>query len=91
MEGIRPQEWAPHQIDRTRRILESVDVVAFSIQMGMPNKGCSLDHLDGRFGYVRMEDALAYNWRVFDYKTDELHGQYQNLDELIAGGWKVST
>lgn len=68
-----------------------MDVVAFSFDCSGVNKGCTLNHLDGRYGYITLEDALADNWRIFDYKTDELLGVYDSIDGVIEGGWKVST
>jgi hypothetical protein len=84
-------EWRKDQQELTRDILERVDVVAFSFDMSGVNKGCTLDHLDGRYGYISLEDALADDWRVFDYQTDELLGTYDSIDAVIEGGWKVST
>lgn len=89
MENIK--EWRKDQKELTKDILERVDVVAFSFDCSGVNKGCTLDHLDGRYGYITKEDALAYNWRIFDYKTDELLGTYDSIDGVIKGGWKVST
>jgi len=84
-------EWRKDQKELTRDILERVDVVAFSFDMSGVNKGCTLNHLDGKYGYIGLEDALAYNWRVFDYETDELLGTYNSIEAVIEGGWKVST
>lgn len=84
-------EWRKDQKDLTKDILERVDVVAFTFDISGVNKGCTLDHLDGRYGYISLEDAMVYNWRIFDYKTDELLGTYDSIDAVIEGGWKVST
>jgi len=84
-------EWREDQKELTRDILERVDVVAFSFDVSGVNKGCTLDHLDGRYGYISLQDALSYNWRIFDYKTDELLGTYDSIEAIIEGGWKVST
>jgi len=84
-------EWREDQKYLTRDILERVDVVAFSFDMSGVNKGCTLNHLDGRYGYISLDDALADNWRVFDYETDELLGAYDSIEAVIEGGWKVST
>ncbi|MFA5546298.1 MAG: hypothetical protein WDA14_11670 [Sphaerochaetaceae bacterium] len=89
MENIK--EWRKDQKELTKDILERVDVVAFSFDCSGVNKGCTLNHLDGRYGYITLEDALADNWRIFDYKTDELLGVYDSIDGVIEGGWKVST
>lgn len=88
---VDKDEWREDQKELTRDILERVDIVAFTFDVSGVNKGCTLDHLDGRYGYISLEDALAYNWRIFDYKTDELLGTYDSIDAIIAGGWKVST
>jgi hypothetical protein len=84
-------EWRKDQKKLTRDILERVDVVAFSFDMSGVNKGCTLNHLNGKYGYISLEDALANNWRVFDYETDELLGTYDSIEAVIEGGWKVST
>lgn len=88
---VDKDEWRDDQKELTRDILERVDIVAFTFDVSGINKGCTLDHLDGRYGYISLEDALAYNWRIFDYKTDELLDSYDSIDAIIAGGWKVST
>jgi hypothetical protein len=84
-------DWRPDQRSLTRRIIENLDVPAFSFQMGGPNKGCMLNHLNGRTGYLSLADAMADTYRVFDYETDELLGTYNDVDDLINKGWKVST
>lgn len=84
-------EWSKDQKELTRDILERVDIVAFSFDTSGVNKGCTLNHLDGRYGYINLQDALSYNWRIFDYKTDKLLGTYDSIDDVIEGGWKVST
>ena len=84
-------QWRKDQQDYTRQVIFNVEVVPFTVQWGGLNKGCCLDHLDGRFGYITLEDAMDCNYRVFDYKTDTLLNSYQSLDELIEDGWKVST
>jgi len=59
MENIK--EWRKDQKELTKDILERVDVVAFSFDCSGVNKGCTLNHLDGRYGYITLEDALADN------------------------------
>jgi len=88
---LNPTPWRKDQKELTRDILERVDVVAFSFDCSGVNKGCTLDHLDGRYGYIKLGDALAYNWRIFDYETDELLNSYDSISSIIEGGWKVST
>ena len=58
--------WREDQKELTREILESVDVIAFSFDFSGVNKGCTLDDLDGRYGYISTQDALDYNWRIYD-------------------------
>jgi hypothetical protein len=81
-----PNSWRKDQKELTRDILERVDVVAFSFDMSGNNKGCTLDHLDGRYGYITLEDALADHYRIFDYETDELLDSYDSIDGVIEGG-----
>ncbi|HZJ88693.1 MAG TPA: hypothetical protein VFC80_06035 [Sphaerochaeta sp.] len=83
--------WREDQKELTRDILERVDIVSFSVDAAGISKGCRMDHLDGSHGYVTLEDALAYRWRVFDHASDVLLGTYDSIDALLAGGWKVST
>lgn len=85
------KEWREDQKELTRDILTRVDVVAFSFDISGKNKGCTLNHLDGRYGYITLQDALANKWIVFDNKTDELLETYDSIDGVIEGGWKVST
>ena len=74
---------------RTRETLEQVDITAFMFDLSGMNKGCPLDHPDGRYGYITLQDALAENWNIFDYKTDRLIGCYESIDDLIEKGWNV--
>ncbi len=85
------KSWRKDQQDLTRDIISKVDVVAFSFSLMQPNKGCYLDHLDGRFAYITLKDALSYRYRVYNYETDVLEGEYETLDALIDAGWKVRT
>ena len=85
------EAWSLEQKKRTIDVLERVDIVAFAFSPDGAKKGCPLNHLDGRKGYITIDDALARNWRVFDEDTDELLGTYRSSAEVVAGGWKVST
>lgn len=51
----------------------------------------SLDHLNGRCGYVTLIDALNSDWNIFDYRSSELLKTYPSIDALIEDGWEVST
>ncbi len=84
------EEWRDDQRERTRDILEQVDITAFMFDLSGMNKGCPLDHPDGRHGYITLQDALAENWNILDFKTDRLIGSYESIDALIEQGWKVS-
>ena len=84
-------EWRKDQKELTMDILERVDPVAFLFDISGINKGCTLDHLDGSYGYITLHDALRGDWRVFDYETDELLATYASISAVIEGGWKVST
>jgi len=84
-------EWSEEQQERTRDVLERVDIVAFSFSMTGKKKGCPLNHLSGRDGYITLSDALSGDWRVFDDETDVLLKTYDSINGVIKGGWKVST
>ncbi|AEV30155.1 hypothetical protein SpiGrapes_2383 [Sphaerochaeta pleomorpha str. Grapes] len=84
-------EWRKDQNALTRDILERVDSIAFSFDLSGRNKGCTLNHLDGSYGYITLQDALSGDWRVFDYTTDEVLATYNSISAVIKGGWKVST
>ena len=84
-------KWRDDQIALTRDILERVDIVAFSFDISGKNKGCTLNHLDGRYGYIPLSNAISENWKVFDYETDEELEHYSTIDEILDAGWKVST
>lgn len=83
--------WSREQEERTRDVLERVDIVAFSFSMTGKKKGCPLNHLSGRDGYITLNDALGGDWRVFDDETDVLLETYDSVSGVIEGGWKVST
>ena len=87
----RRSEWREDQKELTRDILERIDIVAFSFDISGNNKGCTMNHHDGRYGYITLQDALNDNWRIFDYETDTLLDSYDSVTAVIAGGWKVST
>lgn len=83
--------WRKDQNELTKKVIENVDVIPFCVTFGRVNKGCLLNHLQGREGYITLEDALAGRYRVFEYETDQLLGCYDSVDALIQDGWKVST
>lgn len=85
------KKWSKEQKERTKDVLKRIDVVAFSIDISGVNKGCTMNHLDGRYGYIKLMDAIRDNYSVYDYETDELQNTYNSIDEVIDGGWKVST
>ena len=85
------KEWSEDQKELTRDVLERIDVVAFSFDISGINKGCTLNHLSGRYGYIKLPDALNDTYPIYDYETDELLGSYDSIDAVINGGWKVST
>jgi len=85
------EEWRNDQRERTREILEQVDIATFMFDLSGMNKGCPLDHPDGRYGYITLQDALAENWNIFDFKTDRLIGSYESIDALLERGWTVTT
>ncbi len=84
-------EWDEGQNETTRDVLERVDIVAFSFSLRGKKKGCPLNHLDGRNGYITLNDALSGDWRVFDDLTDMLLETYASIPAVVEGGWKVST
>lgn len=84
-------QWSIEQEERTRDVLERVDIVAFSFSVTEKKKGCPLNHLSGRDGYITINDALSGDWRVFDDETDVLLETYDSINGVIKGGWKVST
>jgi hypothetical protein len=84
-------EWSKEQEERTRDVLERVDIVAFSFSLTGKKKGCPLNHLSGRDGYITLSDALGGDWRVFDDETDSLLETYGSISGVVEGGWKVST
>jgi hypothetical protein len=81
------------QRELSRKILEEVQMVPFSLNLGGPNKGCNMNSvMDSKaYGYITMADALKRDWKIYDYKTDELLGAFKTLNELFDAGWKVST
>ncbi len=88
---MKNKEWREDQKQLTKDILKRVDIVAFSFDISGVNKGCTLNHLDGSYGYIKLADALKDIYPIYDYETDELLGSYDSIDAVINGGWKVST
>ena len=84
-------KWRDDQIALTRDILERVDIVAFSFDISGKNKGCTLNHLDGRYGYIKLEDALKDHWVIYDYESDMSIRLYDSIEDILQQGWKVST
>ncbi len=85
------KKWSKEQNDITSDILRRIDVVAFSFDLSGKNKGCTMNHLDGRYGYIKLMDAIRDNYSIYDYETDELQDTYDSINDVIDGGWKVST
>lgn len=81
------------QRELSREILEEVQMVPFTINLGGPNKGCNIDSVfnTAASGYITIKDALNRDWKIYDYKTDQLLGSFETLDNLFDAGWKVST
>jgi len=77
------------QDDLTRKIIHTVDVVAFLVRCGKPKKGCILEHQDGRTAYLTMKDALNYQYTIFHPDTDEVVASFTSVEELIDHGWKA--
>ena len=88
---VGPYEWREDQKELTREILSDITSPAFYFDIGGVNKGYTLDHLDGRYGYIRLKDAVIEHWSIYDYETDEHLGTYESIDALLEDGWKVST
>ncbi len=85
------KKWSKEQNDRTRDILDRLDVVAFSFDASGINKGCNVINDEGKYGYVKLMDALNYLYPIYDYESDQLIKDYDSIDDLIKDGWKVST
>jgi hypothetical protein len=49
------------------------------------NKEDTLDHLNGDYGYISLQDVLDRKWRIFDYATEVLLGTYDSIEEAIKG------
>ena len=89
---VRKPAWRKIQQERTKDVLERVDIIAFSFSLsGKPKIGCPLNHISGRDGYITINDALSGDWRVFEDETDELLKTYNSVDDVVNDGWKVST
>jgi hypothetical protein len=86
--NIALKEWREDQKNLTRQILERIDIAAFSFSVSGANKGCTLDSITGSYGYIKLQDALDENWRIYDYSSDKLLGFYETIDNLIEDGRK---
>ena len=91
MDQEKRKAWSKEQQAYTREILEKVDPVAFLFSAAGENQGCCFNHLDGRYGYMEFQDALNCRFRLFDVHSHIPLASYDTIDDLIAGGWKVST
>lgn len=90
--GSSEPSWQPFQQELTRKVLYEMDIAAFTFQLGdLPNKGCMMEHLDGRYGYITLADASSNQYPIYDYQTDALLEDCATLDQVIQAGWKVST
>ena len=78
------KRWSKEVEDRSYNIIRDVMLGSF-----MHGKGCYLDNMDGRKGYITIDDAMAYKYNVRDVKTDEIIDSYPDLMPLIEDGWKV--
>ncbi len=84
-------QWRSDQKAKTREILQQIDFIAFTFDISGHNKGCTLDHLNGDYGYIKLKDAINDDWNIYDYETDKLIETFNSIEDIIAGGWKVST
>lgn len=88
---MKSKKWSTEQNNRTKDILTRKDVVAFTVDWSGNNKGCNMNHLDGRYGYIKLNDALNNTYPIYDFETDKLQKTYNSIDEVISDGWKVSS
>lgn len=78
------KRWPKETEDRSYNIIRDVMLGSF-----MQGKGCYLVNVDGRRGYITIDDAMAYKYKVRDVKTDDVFESYPDLLPMIEDGWKV--
>ncbi len=50
---------------------------------------CHLKSVNNGFAKIKMEDALACDYKIRDIKTDVILCEFETLDELVDAGWVV--
>lgn len=80
------KEWSHGLKDKTREILCNMPIASFT----MRPEGCYLKNIDGRFGFITLNDAMAENYivHVRDKLEDEKEA-YNSIDAIVDAGWAV--
>ncbi len=79
--------WSENLIETTRNILYDMPAESFSSNGGC----CHLKNIDGRFGFIKFEDAINDNYtiHVSDPENREKIENYDSINTLIGAGWAV--
>ena len=86
---ILKDRWREEENEKTREILGKMNLISFLIEVDETHTGCNFHHIDGKWGYLTIEDAMIEQWNIYDQKTDILLGTYDSVEDLIENGWKV--
>lgn len=82
------QQWSDELQGITRTTLADMPMASF-----VREEGCRVKHLDGRYGAIRLEDAIEGNYTIHvdsDNKSEkEYPEKFAAIDDLITAGWAV--
>lgn len=81
---MRTQTWSKTLQDETRKIFQELTASAF-----MNGERCHLKCYDGRFGFVKLTDALMDKLIIHDKEDESKTYLFSSILEMITNGWVV--
>lgn len=81
--------WSQSLVKQTREILYDLPVEVFFLAEKIGHKGVCLKHIDGRKGYISLNDCVDDQYTIRAHETDEILADFETIDALIAADWAV--
>ncbi len=77
------KQWSEELIRLTHDTIYNMNIASF-----YHNNRCYLKNIDGRFGYIKLEDAMNEDYTVY-IDPDEVSEQFETINDLTEAGWAV--
>ncbi len=84
--------WSKERTDQTRELLEDVPMEYFAMQIAGKFNGCIMENLEGKYGYLKIEDALESHFVFYDMDTNELLADFgSDVEAVLKSDWRISS